>query len=100
MRSEVFSFHAFNDWNDLNDWEHLELTQTEVLMLSRIQHVAIVSENFVREAKFYEAILGMRRSKPGSAEEEKAIKTNYALSVSDGYVGMTIIGRKAGYNPG
>ena len=69
-------------------------------MLSKIQHVAIVSENFVNEAKFYEAVLGMRRSKPGSAEEEKAIKTNYALSVSDGYVGMTIIGRKPGYNPG
>src|SRR5918992_4791243 len=69
-------------------------------MLSKIQHVAIVSENFVREAKFYEAVLGMRRSKPGSAEEERAIQTNYALSVSDGYVGMTIIGRKPGYNPG
>jgi catechol 2,3-dioxygenase-like lactoylglutathione lyase family enzyme len=69
-------------------------------MRSKIQHVAIVSENFVREAKFYEAVLGMRRSKPGSAEEEKAIQTNYALSVSDGYVGMTIIGRKPGYNPG
>ena len=69
-------------------------------MLSKIQHVAIVSENFVREAKFYEAVLGMRRSKPRSAEEEKAIQTNYAVSVSDGYVGMTIIGRKPGYNPG
>ena len=69
-------------------------------MLSKIQHVAIVSESFVREAKFYEAVLGMRRSKPGSAEEEKAIQTNYAVSVSDGYVGMTIIGRKPGYNPG
>jgi catechol 2,3-dioxygenase-like lactoylglutathione lyase family enzyme len=31
-------------------------------MLSKIQHVAIVSENLVREAKFYEAVLGMRRS--------------------------------------
>ena len=69
-------------------------------MRTRIQHVAIVSENFVRESKFYEAVLGMKRSKPGSVEEEKAIKTNYALSVSDGYVGMTIIGRKPGYVPG
>jgi predicted enzyme related to lactoylglutathione lyase len=69
-------------------------------MLSKIQHVAIVSENFVREAKFYESLFGMKRSKPGSAEEEKAVRTNYALSVSDGYVGMTIIGRKPGYNPG
>src|SRR3990170_4025036 len=69
-------------------------------MLTRIQHFAIVSENFVREAKFYEAVLGMKRSKPGSAEEEKAIRTNYAVSISDGYVGVTVIGRKPGYVPG
>jgi predicted enzyme related to lactoylglutathione lyase len=69
-------------------------------MLTRIQHVAIVSENFVRETKFYEVVLGMKRSKPASADEEKAIRTNYALSISDGYVGMTVIGRKPGYVPG
>jgi predicted enzyme related to lactoylglutathione lyase len=69
-------------------------------MLTRIQHFAIVSENFVREAKFYEAVFGMKRSKPGSAEEEKAIRTNYAVSISDGYVGVTVIGRKPGYIPG
>lgn len=69
-------------------------------MLTRIQHFAIVSENFVREAKFYEAVFGMQRSKPGSAEEEKAIRTNYAVSISDGYVGVTMIGRKPGYVPG
>jgi predicted enzyme related to lactoylglutathione lyase len=69
-------------------------------MPTKIQHAAIVSENFVREAKFFEAVFGMKRSKPGSAEEEKAIRTNYAVSVSDGYVGMTIIGRKPGYVPG
>ena len=69
-------------------------------MLSRIQHAAIVSENFVREARFYEAVFGMKRSKPGSAEEEKAIRTNYAMSIGDGYVGVTVIGRKPGYVPG
>jgi predicted enzyme related to lactoylglutathione lyase len=69
-------------------------------MLTRIQHAAIVSENFVREAKFYEAVFGMKRAKPGSAEEEKAIRTNYAVSISDGYVGVTVIGRKPGYVPG
>ena len=69
-------------------------------MLTRIQHAAIVSENFAREAKFYEALFGMKRSKPGSAEEEKAIRTNYAVSISDGYVGVTVIGRKPGYVPG
>ena len=69
-------------------------------MLTRIQHFAIVSENFVREAKFYEAVFGMKRSKPGSEEEQKAIRTNYAVSISDGYVGVTMIGRKPGYIPG
>ena len=69
-------------------------------MLTRIQHFAIVSEKFVREAKFYEAVFGMKRSKPGSEEEEKAIRTNYAVSISDGYVGVTMIGRKPGYVPG
>ena len=69
-------------------------------MLTRIQHAAIVSENFVREAKFYESVFGMKRSKPGSVEEQKAIRTNYAVSISDGYVGVTVIGRKPGYVPG
>ena len=69
-------------------------------MPTKIQHAAIVSENFVREAKFYEAIFGMKRSKPGSEEEQKAIRNNYAISISDGYVGVTVIGRKPGYIPG
>ena len=69
-------------------------------MLTRIQHFAIVSENFVREAKFYESAFGMKRSKPGSEEEQRAIRTNYAVSISDGYVGVTMIGRKPGYIPG
>jgi len=69
-------------------------------MLAKIQHAAIVSENFVREAKFYESVFGMKRAKPGSVEEEKAIRTNYAVSISDGYVGVTVIGRKPGYVPG
>jgi predicted enzyme related to lactoylglutathione lyase len=69
-------------------------------MPTKIQHAAIVSENFVREAKFYEAIFGMKRSKPGSEEEQKAIQNNYAVSISDGYVGVTVIGRKPGYIPG
>jgi len=69
-------------------------------MRSRIQHLAIVSENFPREAKFYEAVFGMKRAKPGSPEEEKAILSNAALSIGDGYVGVTVIGRKPGYIPG
>jgi predicted enzyme related to lactoylglutathione lyase len=69
-------------------------------MLAKIQHVAIVSENFVRETKFYESLFGMKRSKSGAEQEAKAIKMNYGLSISDGYVGMTVIGRKPGYPAG
>lgn len=69
-------------------------------MPAKIQHVAIISENFVRETKFYESVFGMKRSKGGSEEEAKAIKMNYGLSISDGYVGMTVIGRKPGYPAG
>ena len=63
-------------------------------MPTKIQHLAIVSEDFVRETKFYEAVFGMKRSKPGSAEEEKAVKGNFALSISDGYGGRERGGRK------
>lgn len=69
-------------------------------MFTKIQHAAIVSEDFVRETRFYEALFDMKRSQPGSVEEAKAIKANYALSISDGYVGVTVIGRKPGYVPG
>lgn len=69
-------------------------------MAAKIQHLAIVSEDFPRETRFYEAAFGMKRSKPGSAEEATAIKKNLALSISDGYVGVTVIGRKPGYVPG
>jgi predicted enzyme related to lactoylglutathione lyase len=33
-------------------------------MLAKIQHVAIVSENFVRETKFYESVFGMKGRNP------------------------------------
>lgn len=69
-------------------------------MLAKIQHVAIMSENFVREAKFYDYAFGMTRSISVAEEEAKAIQMNYAVSVSDGYVGMTVIGRKPGYPGG
>lgn len=69
-------------------------------MRTKIQHVAIVSENFVRETKFYESVFGMKRSKRASDKEAEAIRMNYGLSISDGYVGMTVIGRKPGYPAG
>ena len=57
-------------------------------MFSKINHVAIVSENYAVLAKFYEAIFGM---KPSS--KSRPVR---ACNVRDGYVGLNINPRRAG----
>jgi catechol 2,3-dioxygenase-like lactoylglutathione lyase family enzyme len=57
-------------------------------MFSKINHVAIVSENYAQLAQFYIAVFGMRTSdktRPGRA-----------VTVGDGYVGLNINPRRAG----
>jgi catechol 2,3-dioxygenase-like lactoylglutathione lyase family enzyme len=57
-------------------------------MFSKINHVAIVSENYAQLAQFYEAVFGMNSSaktRPGRA-----------MTVGDGYVGLNINPRRAG----
>ncbi|MEA2906863.1 MAG: hypothetical protein QOI12_4250 [Alphaproteobacteria bacterium] len=57
-------------------------------MLSKINHVAIVSENYAQLAQFYIAAFGMKTSdktRPGRA-----------VTVGDGYVGLNINPRRAG----
>jgi catechol 2,3-dioxygenase-like lactoylglutathione lyase family enzyme len=57
-------------------------------MFSKINHIAIVSENYAKSAQFYQAVFGMRtseKSRPGRA-----------LTVGDGYVGLNINPRRAG----
>src|SRR5437868_14316970 len=57
-------------------------------MFSKINHVAIVSENYAQLAQFYIAAFGMKTSdktRPGRA-----------VTVGDGYVGLNINPRKAG----
>jgi len=58
------------------------------LMFSKINHVAIVSENYAQLAQFYIAAFGMKTSdktRPGRA-----------VTVGDGYVGLNINPRRAG----
>jgi predicted enzyme related to lactoylglutathione lyase len=57
-------------------------------MFSKINHVAIVSENYALLAKFYEAVFGMKHSGYGRAAR--------AVTVGDGYVGLNINPRRAG----
>src|ERR1700692_1603901 len=57
-------------------------------MFSKINHVAIVSDNYAQLAQFYEAVFGMKTSaktRPGRA-----------VTVGDGYVGLNINPRRAG----
>jgi len=57
-------------------------------MFSKINHVAIISENYAKSALFYEAVFGMHTSdktRPGRAQ-----------TVGDGYVGLNINPRRAG----
>jgi predicted enzyme related to lactoylglutathione lyase len=57
-------------------------------MSARIRHIAIVSDQYALEGRFYEAVFGMRMAADTRPER--------AVTVSDGYVGLNINPRKAG----
>jgi len=61
-------------------------------MSARIRHIAIVSEQYALEGRFYEAVFGMRSASDTRPER--------AVTVSDGYVGLNINPRKAGRGAG
>jgi catechol 2,3-dioxygenase-like lactoylglutathione lyase family enzyme len=58
------------------------------LAFSKINHVAIVSENYAQLAKFYESMFGMNTS--------AKTRPTRAVTVGDGYVGLNINPRRAG----
>src|ERR1700758_5104276 len=64
----------------------------EVAMFCKINHVAIVSDNYAQLAKFYEAVFGMKNSPLARATQ--------AVTVGDGYVGLNINPRRAGRSAG
>src|SRR5438477_504833 len=57
-------------------------------MPAKIKHIAIVSDQYALEGRFYEAVFGMR-----TAADKRPDR---AVTVSDGYVGVNINPRKAG----
>ncbi len=61
-------------------------------MFAKINHVAIVSDNYAQLAKFYEAVFGMKTSPNTRAAR--------ATTVGDGYVGLNINPRRAGRSAG
>ena len=62
-------------------------------MSARINHVAITSDQYAMNARFYEALFGM---KPG----KRTLSPARAISLGDGYVGMTHIPRRDGRTSG
>ena len=61
-------------------------------MFSKINHVAIVSDNYGQLAEFYKAAFGMTTAAKG--------RTGRAVTVGDGYVGLNINPRRAGRSAG
>jgi catechol 2,3-dioxygenase-like lactoylglutathione lyase family enzyme len=57
-------------------------------MSARLKHIALISDQYALQGRFYEAAFGMR-----SAEDTRPER---AVTVSDGYVGLNINPRKAG----
>lgn len=57
-------------------------------MPTRIRHIAIVSDRYALEGRFYEALFGMKTAADKRPER--------AVTVSDGYIGLNINPRKAG----
>ena len=58
-------------------------------MPAKINHVAIVSQQYALLANFYQSLFGMRTANAGG-------RTISAITVGDGYVGLNINPRKAG----
>src|SRR2546429_8416858 len=57
-------------------------------MSAKLRHIAIVSDQYALEGRFYESVFGMRTAADKRPER--------AVTVSDGYVGLNINPRKAG----
>jgi catechol 2,3-dioxygenase-like lactoylglutathione lyase family enzyme len=57
-------------------------------VFTKINHLAIISDNYTTSAKFYEAMFGMSTS-PGTRSER-------AMTVGDGYLGLNINPRSTG----
>ena len=61
-------------------------------MFAQINHMAIISPNYPRLGKFYEAVFGL---KPSTKSRPAA-----AITIGDGYVGLNLIPRRDGYVAG
>src|SRR5256885_8831458 len=75
------------------EWSRIRRSNGRGQMSARINHVAITSDYYAVNARFYESLFGMR---PG----KKTLPPSRAISLGDGYVGMTHIPRRDGRTSG
>jgi predicted enzyme related to lactoylglutathione lyase len=61
-------------------------------MTAKLKHLAIVSDNYAVEGRFYEALFGLRTFEKSQPES--------AVAVTDGYLGLNVNPRKSGRQGG
>jgi catechol 2,3-dioxygenase-like lactoylglutathione lyase family enzyme len=69
-------------------------------MFAKLNHLAIISDNYERSAKFYEVMFGMRtasgKPRTNGAAGAGPQRPAFASTVGDGYVGLNINPRRPG----
>ena len=68
-------------------------------MSTKIRHVAIVTENYDRMARFYQTIFGMKKITNGMTDETGNYNPNRG-HISDGIIGLALLQRQPGAHAG
>lgn len=68
-------------------------------MFAKIRHVAVMTENWDRMAKFYETIFGMKKITNGMTDEYGEYNKNRG-HLSDGVIGLALLQRQPGFKSG
>ena len=64
-------------------------------MFTSIRHIAVLTENWDREAKFYQTIFGMKKITNGMTDEKGDYDQNRG-HLSDGVIGLALLQRQTG----
>ena len=68
-------------------------------MFASIRHIAVMTENWDRMAKFYQTIFGMKKITNGMTDETGTYNKNRG-HLSDGVIGLALLQRQPGFRSG
>ena len=68
-------------------------------MFASIRHIAVMTEHWDREAKFYQTIFGMKKITNGMTDETGEYNLNRG-HLSDGVIGLALLQRQPGFKSG